>query len=358
MKKNSYVGMDLGDRNHEVCVLNDTGQVERRETVMNTAEAITKCLSSLPKGTAVAIEAGTHSGWISRLLETLGLHVVVAQPRKLRALWGRDRKNDASDAELLARMLRADPQLLHPIQHRSEQEQIDIMMLRSRDVLVQTRTKLINAARGFAKSLGHRLPAADARGFAAKARRDLATVLQPALLPLLDTVETLSTQIKALDRQIEELARARYPKTMRLREVSGVGSLTSLAFILTVADPARFRRSREVGPYLGLVPKQDQSGSLDKQLHITKAGDGYLRRLLVGSAQYILGPFGPTCGLRSFGLRLAARGGKNAKRRAVVAVARKLAVLLHKLWVSDAVYDPMRGLDPVTVATLQGASPA
>jgi transposase len=241
-------------------------------------------------------------------------------------------------------MLRADPQLLHPIQHRSEQAQLDIMTLRSRDVLVQTRTKLVNAARGFAKSLGHRLPAADARCFAAKARRGLSPVLEPALLPLLDTVETISAQIKALDQQIEAVARARYPETMRLREVSGVGPLTSLAFVVTLADPARFRRSREVGPYLGLVPKQDQSGSLDKQLHITKAGDGYLRRLLVGSAQYILGPFGPECGLRAFGLRLAVRGGKNAKRRAVVAVARKLAVLLHKLWVSTEPYDPQRGL--------------
>lgn len=156
-------------------------------------------------------------------------------------------------------------------------------------------------------------------------------------------VETISAQIKALNQQTPKVAQERYPQPARLETVPGVGGLTSLAFVLTVADSTRFRRSRDVGPYLGLVPKQDQSGSLDKQLHITKAGDGYLRRLLVGSAQYILGPFGPACGLRSLGLRLALRGGKNAKRRAVVAVARKLAVLLHKLWVSDAVYDPRRG---------------
>jgi transposase len=353
MKKHSYVGMDCGDRNHEVCVLSETGLVERRDTVVNTAEAITTCLSGLPQGTAVAIEAGTHSGWISRLLEQLGFRVVVAQPRKLRALWGRDRKNDASDAELLARMLRADPQLLHPIVHRSEQAQRDILTLRSRDALVQTRTKLINATRGMAKSLGHRLPAASSRYFGTKARAVMPPELELALLPLLEVVENLSAQIKAMNRQIEEIAQHRYPETGRLREVSGVGALTSLAFVLTVADPTRFRRSREVGPYLGLVPKQDQSGTLDKQLHITKAGDTYLRRLLVGSAQYILGPFGPACGLRSFGQRLAMRGGKNAKRRAVVAVARKLAVLLHKLWVSDTVYDPRRGLDPETITGLQ-----
>ena len=344
MEKHMYVGMDLGDRNHALCILDAEGRAERRETVTNTAEAIRKFFVRCPKGTPVALEAGTHSGWISRLLVELEMRPVVAQPRALRALWSRDRKNDAADAELLARMLRADPQLLHPIVHRSEQAQVDILSLRARDALVRTRTKLVNTARGLAKSLGHRLPAADARYFAAKARQDLPPVLHPALLPLLDTVETLNTQIKALDQQLEEVARARYPATRQLREVSGVGPLTSLAFVLTVADPTRFRRSREVGPYLGLVPRQDQSGSLDKQLHITKAGDGYLRRLLVGSAQYILGPFGPDCGLRSFGLRLALRGGKNAKRRAVVAVARKLAVLLHKLWVSEETYDPTRGL--------------
>lgn len=357
MKKRSYVGMDLGDRNHEVCVLNEAGQVERRDTVVNTAEAITKYGARLPKGAVVAIEAGTHSGWISRLLEQLGLRVVVAQPRKLRALWSRNRKNDASDAELLARMLRVDPQLLHPIVHRREQAQIDILSLRSRDVLVQARTKLVNATRGMAKSLGQRLPAASTRYFATKARASVPPTLQAALFPLLDMVESLSAQINAMDRKIEETAKDRYPQTAPLREVSGVGALTALAYVLTIADPKRFKRSREVGPYLGLVPKQDQSGSLDKQLHITKAGDGYLRRLLVGSAQYILGPFGPACGLRSFGLRLSARGGKNAKRRAVVAVTRKLAVLLHKLWVSEVAYDPTRGLDPETIAALQ-AQPA
>ena len=353
MEKHTYVGMDLGDRNHAVCILDTEGRTERREMVTNTAEAIRKFCSCMPKGTPVALEAGTHSGWISRLLAELGMRPVVAQPRKLRALWSRDRKNDASDAELLARMLRADPQLLHPITHRSEQEQVDILSLRSRDALVQTRTKLVNTARGLAKSLGYRLPSASTPSFATKVRAAIPPELQSALLPLLEVVEALSAQIKALNRQIEAVARQRYPQTSRLEAVTGVGGLTALAFVLTVADPTRFRRSRDVGPYLGLVPKQDQSGSLDKQLHITKAGDGYLRRLLVGSAQYILGPFGPACGLRSFGLRLALRGGKNAKRRAVVAVARKLAVLLHKLWVNQDAYDPSLGLVTEPIIGLQ-----
>jgi transposase len=346
MKKHRYIGMDCGDRNHDVCILDEAGVVVRRERLVNTAAGLRTFFSEMPKGTSVALEAGTHSGWISRLLESMGLDVVVAQPRALRALWGRDRKNDASDAELLARMLRADRALLCPIRHRSEEAQTDLLLLRSRDVLVQARTKLVNAARGLAKSLGHRLPASDARYFAQKARVDLPALLASSLVPLLDAIEQISQRIKEMDGQIEQTAKQRYPETERLRAVTGVGALTSLAFVLTIGDPAQFKRSRHVGPYLGLVPKQDQSGSIDKQLHITKSGDSYMRRLLVGSAQYILGPFGPDCGLRAFGKRLAMRGGKNAKRRAVVAVARKLAVLLHALWVSDAAYDPNRGLLP------------
>jgi len=112
--------------------------------------------------------------------------------------------------------------------------------------------------------------------------------------------------------------------------------------VLTLEDPGRFRQSRAVGPYLGLCPRRDQSGGRDAQLRITKRGDAMLRRLLVSGAQYILGPFGPDTDLRRWGLRLAARGGKNAKKRAVVAVARKLATLLHRLWVSGATYQPLR----------------
>lgn len=355
MKNHMYAGMDLGDKNHEVCVIRADGQVQERAGVVNTAEAITRYFESKPRSMAVAMEAGTHSGWISWLLKALGFRVVVAPPRKLRALWGRDRKNDASDAELLARMLRADPALLHPITPRSKEAQVAILSLRARDALVRMRTQAINTARGLAKSVGHRLPSASAEAFARKGTEGLPKALEAALLPLMEVVRTLTEQIKAFDRQVEAMAQTKYPQTRWLRSVPGVGALTSVAYVLTVADPQRFERSREVGAYLGLVPRQDQSGNIDRQLPITKAGDGYLRRLLVGSAQYLLGPFGPPCGLRHFGLRLAARGGQNAKRRAVVAVARKLAVLLHALWVNQTMYDPDRGWSG-TVPSLCGRS--
>jgi len=235
---------------------------------------------------------------------------------------------------------RLDPSLLSPIHHRSPQAQADLSVLRSRDALVRSRTLLINHVRGIVKSFGDRLPSCSANYFAKKAVSDIPEPLQPALIPILDTIASLTQQIRTYDRLIEDLCKSKYPETKLLRNVSGVGPLTSLAFVLTLEDPLRFPKSRNVGPAIGLVPKRDQSGDRDPQLRITKTGNTFLRRLLVSSAQYILGPFGPDCDLRRWGLKLTERGGKNAKKRAVVAVARKLAVLLHHLWKNSEVYDP------------------
>jgi len=342
MKKDITMGMDLGDRNHEVCVLDAEGKVIERAQVGNSAEHIDKYFSRR-EPCRIAIEAGTHSGWISRQLETLGYSVIVAQPRAVKAIWASDRKNDVADAEMLARLLRADPELLRPIKHRSEKAQLDLLMIKARDSLVQVRTKLINQVRGLGKSLGHRFPACDTRYFVTKARSTLPESLAGALDRLLDVIEDMDRRIKEYDQEITRMARKEYPETKRLESAPGVGALTALAYVLTIDNPGRFRRSREVGAYVGLVPRQDQSGSQDKQLRITKAGDAYLRRLLVGSAQCILKTNGPDCQLRDRGLRLAARGGKNGKKRAVVAVARSLAVLLHKLWVSQTDFDPNYG---------------
>jgi len=244
-------------------------------------------------------------------------------------------------------LARLDPELppygdlrLSPIHHRSPEAQADLAVLRSRDAIVRSRTLLINHVRGIVKSSGARLPSCSADSFAHKAAPAIPERLRTALLPILETIGSLTHQIHKFDEQIERLCQDQYPETKLLRAVSGVGALTALGYILTLETPDRFRRSREVGPALGLVPRRDQSGDQDPQLRITKTGDAYLRRLLVGSAQYILGPFGPDCDLRRWGLKLAERGGKNAKKRAVVAVARKLAVLLHHLWKTGEIYDP------------------
>lgn len=339
MKKGITIGMDLGDKKHDICVLDAEGQVIERTQIANTREALAKYFDR-PESCLVAMEAGTHSGWISRLLESFGHQVIVAQPRAVRAIWSRDRKNDTNDAELLARLARADVQLLCPVRHRSEEAQQELLKIRARDGLVQVRSKLVNQTRGLAKSMGFRFSCCDTAYFVQHARDEMPESLSPALTPLLEVIEQVDAQIKVYDQQIKQSAMRDYPETQYLTSVYGVSHLTALAFILTIDDPGRFARSREVGPYLGLVPRQDQSGQTDKQLPITKAGDSYLRRLLVGSAQCILRSNAPDNYLRRKGERIAARGGKNARKRAVIAVARSLAVLLHRLWVSKTSFDP------------------
>jgi transposase len=217
-----------------------------------------------------------------------------------------------------------------------------LAVLRARDELVQARTKLINHIRGAVKSVGERIPKMSAEAFGLKVPAAIPEGLGSALGPLVLPLRSLTDQIRQHDKWIEKVAVERYPQSGRLRQVAGVGPLTSTAYVLTLEDPRRFALSRDVGAYLGLCPKRAQSGESDPQLRISKAGNSFLRRLLVGSAQYILGPFGPDTDLRRFGKKLAQRGGKNAKKRAVVGVTRKLSVLLHRLWLTGETYDPLR----------------
>jgi transposase len=335
------IGMDLGDKNSRYCVLGDQGEVWTEGSVGTSKKAMLQKFSGMQR-CRIAMEVGTHSPWLSRLLGSLGYEVIVANPRQVRQISDSSRKNDKLDARLLARLARVDPQLLRPIRHRSEAAQADLMTIRIRAALVEARTGLINAARGFAKALGERLPACDTDNMGVEKLETLPVEIQERLQPLLEQVETLTEQIHQLDGTIEQIARTKYPETELLRQVSGVGTLIALTFVLTVEDRDRFQKSRDVGCYVGLRPKQSESGQSQPQLRITKEGDVYLRQLLVQGAHCILSRRGPDTDLKRWGLKLSERGGKNAKKRAIVAVARKLAVLLHRLWVGGEVYEPLR----------------
>jgi transposase len=289
----------------------------------------------------IAIETGTHSPWVSRLLEECGHEALVANARKLRLIYANRRKTDEIDAENLARLARLDPKLLYPVRHRGEQSQAHMALIRSRQALVDCRTQLVNHVRGAVKSFGHRLPKCPARSFHKRTAEHIPEALLPALEPLLEQIASLTERIRAYNRRLEAISEEHYPETALLRQVEGIGPLTALAFVLTLEDPYRFEKSRSVGAYLGLVPATDQSGDSDPQKRISKEGDEMLRKLLVGSAHYVLGPFGSDSDLRRHGEKIASRGGKNAKKRAAVAVARKLSVLLHRLWVTAEVYDPL-----------------
>ena len=334
------IGIDLGDKYTQCCSLDGPGEIEETFRVRTTTAAFSKRFSSI-EPCRIVLEVGTHSPWASRLLSELGHEVIVANPRRVRLISANDSKSDAVDAELLARLGRADPKLLSPISHRGQEAQRDLVLLRNRDGFVRARTQLINQARGFSKSLGDRLPSSSPAAFSKRVREAKKEELFPGFGKLLQLVDSLTDAIKEMDREVERLSRDRYPETMLLRQVTGVGPLTALCFLLTLEDPNRFKNSRSVGAYLGLRPRQHGSGEQQPQLRITKAGDEMLRRLLVTASQYILGAFGPDTELRRVGLRLADRGGKAAKKRAVVAVARRLAVLLHRLWITSEEYQPL-----------------
>lgn len=339
--KKYTIGLDLGDRSHAVCVLSGDGEIVVEERITNTRECL-MAFGRRYRGALVVMETGTHSPWVSRLLESAGHRVIVANARKLRAIATSPTKNDAEDARTLARLGRADPRLLSPVRHRSEDTQRALVRLKVRDALVRSRVNQINSVRFLLKSLGVLLPpSVKATAFVRKFR-ELASAADAQLVePLLQVIEALNARIKELDTELEQLADERYPITRRLRQVDGVGPLTSLCFVLTVESPEYFPETRAIGPYLGLVPRQDQSGLTERQLPITKAGNVQLRCLPVNCAHYILGPFGPPSRLRDAGERIAARGGKSEKKRAVIAVARKLAVTLLALWKSGADYEPL-----------------
>lgn len=334
----TFVGVDLGDKRSHVCVMDHSGAVIREFSVRSDRSSLVSKLSLWP-GSLVALETGTHSLWAARALGQAGHTVVVADARKVALIHANVRKCDQLDARMLARLVRFDVDLLSPVHVRREQTQGHHELLKARDTLVRVRATLINHVRGAVKSSGDRLVPCSAAAFAKKVRGRVPTALGDAVGPLLDQIAEMTQQIKAYDREIESVSATYYPATELLRGIAGVGPITALAYVLTIEEPGRFQRGRQVGAYLGLTPRRDQSGERDPQLRITKAGNGFMRRLLVSAAQYILGPFGPDTALRQWGLAKAASG-KRAKRRAVVAVARKLAVILHTLWINGMEYEP------------------
>jgi transposase len=335
------IGLDLGDRSSAYCVLNEAGEIVLEHKLATTPEAMKQVFGSVPR-CRIAMETGTHSPWVSRVLTALGHEVIVGHAQKVRLITKSRRKDDRLDARTLARLARIDPELLSPVKHRSAQAQLHLTEIRARAVLVSARTALVNAARGLVKSYGERLPKCGTQQFSRETTKGSSAGLREALDPLLREIESLNDRIKEYDRRIEQMAKQTYPETALLKQVKGVGDIIATAYVLTIEDAHRFRKSRDAGCFVGLQPGRRNSGESEPQMRISKEGDEYLRTLLVQGAHYILGPFGEDSDLRRWGLKLSARGGKNAKKRAVVAVARKLAVLLHRLWVSGEVYEPLR----------------
>ena len=342
------IGLDLGDRSSWYCVLDEPGAIVLEQKLGTTPKAMKEVFGAIPRS-RIALETGMHSPWVSRALSELGHEVIVAHARNVRLIGESRRKDDRIDAQTLARLARIDPQLLCPVRHRSAKAQADLTVIRARAGLVRARTALVNTVRGLAKSYGERLRGCNVRNMNLEKAEGLSPELRTALEPLLAGIASLSERIRECNERIETLAQQNYPQVAMLKQVKGVGTLIALTFLLTLEDAHRFGKSRDVGCYLGLQPGRRNSGQSEPQMHISKEGDPYLRTLLVQGAHHILGPFGADSDLRRWGLKLAERGGKSGKKRAIIAVARKLAVLLHHLWVSGEVYEPLRNRKPTAM---------
>lgn len=331
------IGFDISDKTLSYCELNALGEVVEEGELKLTRPVLRKYLSVQAKGARIAMETGLQTAWIREEVEAAGHVAVVGNAREMKAVTGRAHRNDERDAEQIARLARVDPKLMNPVELRRTAEQADLFVIRARAVLVEARTMLTNFARAITKAMGHRLPSGASHCFSARVREAVPPVLEPALTPLLTVLETMSAQIEAYDEQIEQLAEKRYPQTSWLKQVPGIGTLTALTYVLTVGDPARFAHSRDAGAFLGLVPRRRQSGEQDPHLGITKCGDRYLRKLMTQCAHVVMGRYGKDCSLRRWALAHA-KASRSAKKRTVVAVARKLTVLLHRLWSKQEVY--------------------
>lgn len=340
MNKVAVIGLDLGDKNHKVVALDAGGEVVERQEVNCTPDAARAYFQRHP-GSLIVMETGTHCRWVSRIGLALGHEVLVGNARKLRMIWMNSRKNDWNDAEMLARIGRMDRKLLSPVRLRDDGAQALLRLLKLRDLLVKHRTSVVNMVRGFCKSEGQRLAQCSAESFV-RLEHEVPLVLRRATKPLFALLRELNRKLALYDKMIEMDVMRNYASAAeRLRGIAGVGPVTTAAFLATIGDPKTFGKARDAGAFFGLVPGQDQSGQIDKQRRISKEGNTLVRRLLVTSANYIMGPFGKDSDLRRHGMQLAERGGKNARKRAKVAVARKLAVVMMALLKHETEYRPL-----------------
>ena len=349
MEYSTTIGVDVSDRTSKICVMKKMPDGERRivveTTCATTKEGFGETFAKFDRSWPVVFETGTHCRWMDRCFRILGFKTIIANPGKVPSITKSNTKNDRNDARELARLAIADVSMLHPVKLRDEVYQQMLRYHRGRNELVCVRTKLISQLRGFAKSMGCRIDDCSTERFHKIDKSMWPTELESVGWPILDVIEVVNLKIKAFEKAIRDLSETPEFKDMvgRVRTVYGVGEIGSTAFIAIIGgDPARFDRSRDIGAYLGLIPKQDQSGDKDKQLHITHAGSSLIRTVLVECAGVALQSNAKETDIKLKGLRIAMNGGGIAKKKARTAVARSLAVtMLALLKNPDAEYVPL-----------------
>ena len=333
------IGMDLGNRKHTVCALDQTGNVLWRKDVANTPEAL-KPFFEENAGATVAMETGLCCRWVSALAKSCGCDALVGNARKLAAIWQSKQKNDENDALLIAKLARADRELFHPVELRDDERHEMVQIIELREVAVSQRTQAVNSVRGLCKAHGVFIPKCDASCFHKVAADAIPDGMAWKFKPMLRHLKEVAATIKRYDAMLEEYAQKHFKEEVELlRTVPGVGPITSCAFVALIADPGRFGSARDAGAYFGLTPGQDKSGDKDAPKHITKTGSALMRHLLVTAANHILRASSPDTALKRHGERICARGGKVARRKAKTAVARKLAVVMLAMLKSGKAYD-------------------
>jgi len=334
------IGMDLGISKSAYCAVGPDRTRVEEGLIKTTKEAMENYLRSQP-ASRVVIEASSPSHWVKAVAESCGHEVVVSNPREFRLISESHRKTDRKDARILADFGQIRPDLLHPVNLRGQESQLARATLALRDHVVKQRTRIINLIRSQVRNLGESLDGCKAATFHKTAPERIPSVLEPIVAPLLEVLIKLTESIASYDKQVSRLCK-QHEATSILLQVQGVGPVTALSFVTTIEDPARFARSRDVGAYVGLVPKTRSSGSSSPELRISKRGDRQLRRLLVIAATYVLGPRSEESDLKRYGEKIRARGGQTSRAKARIAVARKLSVLLHRLWITGEDYEPLR----------------
>lgn len=348
----TVVALDVSDRTAEVCVLDRSGVLDQFKIVLDEESLRTRVPFVAPDAGVVVIETGTRSAWLKRVLTGLGMRVVVADARKLKAVSASPTKTDRNDARVLAKLGLADElvnqagasseRLLCDTWTRPPELQRIYERLAVRDQLVRRRGDFIREVRSAVKGTGRSLRRGTTTDSFHTLRGDVGEELGDVLDPLFDVIESCTKAIKSIEAKLEDVATA-HPEVEWLRQVPGVGTITAFAFLAVIGDASRFSNIRNVGAYLGLVVRRDQSGRMDPALGISKCGNGLMRRLLVQCAAYILGPFGKDCQLRRWGLKYVAEKGEKSKKKARVAVARKLAVQMLGLWKNERTWQALPG---------------
>jgi transposase len=333
-----YVGLDVSLRMTALCVVDESGGVIAEGKVASEPEALGGWLREhAPAARRIGMETGPLAVWLWNGLKERGLPVHVIDARHAKAgLTLQASKTDRNDARGLAQIMRTG--WFKEVQVKSTAAHLLRALLASRGMLVATRCALENQIRGLLKTFGLVLGKAGRRRFEVRLRELLAAEprLGRLVTPLLEVRRSLVEQIQTYDRCLVAIAR-RHAVVRRLMSVPGVGAVTAVAFVAAIDDPSRFRRSRHVGAYFGLVPRRYQSGEVDRPGRISKAGDQLVRTLLYEAANALLTRSRQPSALKAWAEAIAARSGR---KKAKVALARRLAVMLHRLWRDGTAFVP------------------